>query len=192
MSLSDLASLGSFVSGVAVLVSLVYLALQVRQAEKNQQANVRQQRASRTVTLNMGIATEPSLVEAVGKAINGDKDVSRSQLSQFWFYSLAIFNSVEDSFYQHRDGLITDRDFSAVMNGARRTFAISGFRVMWKWQRANYGQEFAEFMDTLLAAPVPLMRLDPATWLRDLAREEATPGAQQSWYREPATTVSEA
>lgn len=38
MSLSDLASLGSFVSGFAVLVSLVYLALQVRQAEKNQRA----------------------------------------------------------------------------------------------------------------------------------------------------------
>jgi hypothetical protein len=31
MSLSDLASLGSFVSGFAVLISLIYLALQVRQ-----------------------------------------------------------------------------------------------------------------------------------------------------------------
>lgn len=31
MSLSDLASIGSFVSGVAVLASLIYLALQVRQ-----------------------------------------------------------------------------------------------------------------------------------------------------------------
>jgi hypothetical protein len=32
MSLSDLAPLGSFVSGVAVLISLIYLSLQVRQA----------------------------------------------------------------------------------------------------------------------------------------------------------------
>ena len=38
MSLSDLASIGSFVSGVAALVSLVYHAIQVRQAEKNQRA----------------------------------------------------------------------------------------------------------------------------------------------------------
>ena len=34
MALSDLASLGSFVSGVAVLISLEYLALQICQAEK--------------------------------------------------------------------------------------------------------------------------------------------------------------
>lgn len=32
MSLTDLASLSSFVSGVAVLISLVYLALQLRHA----------------------------------------------------------------------------------------------------------------------------------------------------------------
>ncbi|HEX3432128.1 MAG TPA: hypothetical protein VHT03_14710 [Rhizomicrobium sp.] len=42
MSLSDLASLGSFVSAFAVLASLVYLALQVRQAEKNQRAILNQ------------------------------------------------------------------------------------------------------------------------------------------------------
>jgi hypothetical protein len=38
MTLSDLASIGSLVSGVAVLVSLVYLSSQVRQTEKNQRA----------------------------------------------------------------------------------------------------------------------------------------------------------
>ena len=42
MSLSDLSSLGSFISGVAVLVSLVYLAIQFRQAEKNQRAVLNQ------------------------------------------------------------------------------------------------------------------------------------------------------
>ena len=45
MSLSDLASLGSFVSGVAVLISLIYLALQVRQTEKNQQSLMQQGQA---------------------------------------------------------------------------------------------------------------------------------------------------
>src|SRR5271166_5699196 len=56
MSLSDLASLGSFVSGVAVLVSLVYLARQVRQAERNQRALAQQMRATRTSDLLVAIA----------------------------------------------------------------------------------------------------------------------------------------
>jgi hypothetical protein len=173
MSLSDLASLGSFVSGVAVLISLVYLALQIRQAEKNQQANVRQQRASRTVAINMGVATEPSLVEAVDKAITGASDLTRPQLLQFFFYSLAMFNSYEDNFLQHRDGLISDRDFAPIVKGARRVFARPGYRLSWKVQRANYSQEFAEFMDALAKSPVALSALEPATWRRDLAEEAA-------------------
>jgi hypothetical protein len=69
MSLSDLASLGSFVSGIAVLLSLVFLYfqfrqvnLQVKQTEKNQQALIRQNRATRSVDLNMRRA-EGSLVD---------------------------------------------------------------------------------------------------------------------------------
>ena len=42
MSLADLASIGSFISGIVVLVSLVYLGLQVRQAKFHQQAAIRQ------------------------------------------------------------------------------------------------------------------------------------------------------
>src|SRR6185369_1973473 len=37
MTLSDLAAIGSLVSGFAVLISLVYLSLQVKQTERNQQ-----------------------------------------------------------------------------------------------------------------------------------------------------------
>src|SRR5215472_11229819 len=51
MSLSDLASLGSFVSGAAVLASLVFLFFQmrqmteqVRQTERNQRATINQER----------------------------------------------------------------------------------------------------------------------------------------------------
>ena len=42
MTLSDLASLGSFISGFAVLISLIYVAVQIRQTERNQQTLLQQ------------------------------------------------------------------------------------------------------------------------------------------------------
>ena len=42
MDVTDIASIGSLISGLAVLISLVYLSLQVRQAELNQRAVVNQ------------------------------------------------------------------------------------------------------------------------------------------------------
>jgi hypothetical protein len=40
MTLSDLAAPGSFISGIGVIVSLVYLALQVKQAKLHQQGAI--------------------------------------------------------------------------------------------------------------------------------------------------------
>jgi hypothetical protein len=45
MNLSDLAAIGSLVSGIAVLVSLVYLAQQTRQNSKHTRALIQQGRA---------------------------------------------------------------------------------------------------------------------------------------------------
>ena len=42
MTLSDLAAIGSLVSGLAVLVSLVYVSIQIRQTERNQRALINQ------------------------------------------------------------------------------------------------------------------------------------------------------
>ena len=56
MSLSDLSALGSFVSGIAVLASLIYLILQVRQAERYQKASVQQGRAARLIAWSTDIA----------------------------------------------------------------------------------------------------------------------------------------
>ena len=54
MSLSDVAAIGSLVSGVAVLVSLVYLSLQVKQAERNQQHRSELQGLRESLTCSWG------------------------------------------------------------------------------------------------------------------------------------------
>src|SRR5579859_6559562 len=56
MTLSDAASVAGIISSAAVALSLVYLALQVRQAERNQKAMMQQGRADRTTDLMMRIA----------------------------------------------------------------------------------------------------------------------------------------
>jgi hypothetical protein len=181
MTLSDLASLGSFISGLAVLVSLIFLYFQLREmnqqsrhAERVQQAASRQQRADRIASNGIAV-TDPSVAEAVLKALTGAKDITPIQIVQFERLSIAIFASYQDTFYQHLDGLMIDRDFDALVNTATQTVARSGFRVQWTRRRAAQGREFAEFMDMLVARTpvVSVKSYDPAEWLRDWAKEES-------------------
>src|ERR1700728_4538990 len=114
MSLSDLASLGSFVSGFAVLTSLIYLALQVRQTERNQQISIRHSRVSRIVELHVALA-EPAVANAWLHGSGSPLELTQTELSQFTNLCRALFFHFEDSFYQRDEGLLNADAFETVV-----------------------------------------------------------------------------
>jgi hypothetical protein len=179
MSLSDLASLGSFVSGLAVLVSLVFLYFQlrqvnnqVRQTERNQQAAIRQARSTRAVDITLRAATEPSLCEALGKGGMGVEDIPEVQLRQCFTYWRAALYEWEDAFFQHNDGLLTDSGFQAFTINIKNLFRSVGLRAIWRIQRESFSPEFARWVDTLITqAPASLTASLPELWRNALAAE---------------------
>ncbi len=173
MTLSDFAAIAGLISSVAVLVSLVYLGLQVRQADRNQQASIRQNRSSRVVEIVLS-ATDASIAEAVSKGLAGAQDMSGTQLVQFSSYCRGVFYAAEDDFYQHREGLLSDDAFASYLNGVKASFVSPGMRVAWMRQRNAYGKEFVAFMDKIVAETPVAIPADPvARWNKDIAAEKA-------------------
>src|SRR5271169_6440049 len=121
MILSDVASIGSLISGLAVLVSLVYLSLQVRQTERNQQASIRQGRINRAVEL-VTARMVPAVAEAISNGIDGDPDLTPQQLALFVSYADAYFLHAEDTYYQHEAGLLNEAAFKTFVAYQRYAF----------------------------------------------------------------------
>jgi hypothetical protein len=156
VSLSDLASVGSLVSGVAVLVSLLLLYIQlrqigeqIRQTEKNQKAVIGQGRTNRMVEISLR-AAEPGLSPALVNAMSNAHDITPHQLFQLFNYSRALFLNAEDTYYQHARGLLEDEPFVGFANAIRGTIASPGMRYMWQAGRALYGPEFVGWVDALI------------------------------------------
>jgi len=172
MALSDLAALGSFVSGFAVLVSLIYLALQVRQTERNQQISIRHSRASRIVELHLALAA-PGVAGAWLHGSGSPQEVTETELSQFINLCRALFFHFEDSFYQREEGLLNDDAFETVVAGARLSARSPGFRAAWKIARSNFGGRFLDFMDGVVAgaASEPPVDLSLEAWKVAFASE---------------------
>jgi hypothetical protein len=150
MSLSDLASLGSFVSGLAVLVSLIYLALQVRQTKRNQQIAIRHSRVSRIVELHLALA-DLAVADAWLHGSAAPHQITHTEVGQFINLCRALFFHFEDSFYQRDEGLLNDDAFETVVAGARLSARSPGFRAAWKISRPNFGGRFLAFMDEVVA-----------------------------------------
>ena len=82
MSLSDLASIGTLISGFAVLASLIYLSLQVRQATKHQQAQMLESRTARVFELQTRIA-EPDTAVIWDKGSTGQGSFTTVDYRQY-------------------------------------------------------------------------------------------------------------
>jgi hypothetical protein len=166
MSLSDLASLGSFVSGVAVLISLIFLYFQlrqlgqqVRQAERNQQASIRHSRVTRNVDILLA-RVDPGLINAWQHGIRDPDKLTETEAAQFLGMCRANFWALEDAFYQHEEGLLNEDAWSTVLATNRTLIGIPGYRVAWKaGVRRGYAGRFRDFVDDLAARA----SLEPAT-----------------------------
>lgn len=172
MSLSDLASIGSLISSIAVLISLIYLALQVRQAEKNQQASIRQGRATRAVDIILA-AGEPSVAQALPKGVAGDAGITPAEFGQFSAIYGAFLASAEDTYLQYKEGLLSEAVFASFSASWRQTLANPGVRALWTLRRLGFESGFAAFMDRLMAeAPKAVPTDFLAAWKTQVAEEK--------------------
>jgi len=176
MSLSDLAAVGSFVSGVAVLASLVLLMFQlrqmtnqVRQSEKNQRASIRQTHSMR---ISSAFLQRVDHAETWVKATKGEA-LSDAEVYQVMQSMWAVWFSVEDSFYQYRDGLLDESTWQASLAGLRNALRGPLLRAAWPFIRAStVGADFVAMVDDLIANTQPVTSNDQIAACRaSIARE---------------------
>jgi len=152
MSLSDLASLGSFVSGLAVLVSLVYLALQIRQAEKNQRAIIHQGRVGQSADRLLRFM-EPELLKPFMKGLYGrEASAEELEFQQFIFAMAAIGREAQDLYFQRDLGLLDETAMQNQMVPLYASLRSPGGKAFWRLTRRTTDPQMRERVDALDAS----------------------------------------
>jgi hypothetical protein len=149
MSLSDLASIGSLASGVAVLVSLIYLGLQTHQNAKHSRALIQQGRAGRIADTSLRVA-ELRDADGLDTCFRGGRDVTPKDLARFLNTCRAIFVSAEDSFLQHEQGLLDGVAFESFETSLRAGMDSPGIAAAWIMTRDMYEPRFRTYMNGML------------------------------------------
>ena len=155
MSLTDIASIASIAGSVALAVSLIYVAMQLRQAEKNQRGLMLQGRVNRLCDQLLHM-TEPGMGALWTKGVHTPEDFSAEELERYLQMTRAGFLSGEDTFLQHRAGLFDETAFRSFVTMARGQMSGSrGFRAAWRVLSPQFGSEFNGFMNEILAQTTP-------------------------------------
>jgi len=183
MLFSDLVSLGSFVSSLAVLISVAFLYFQMRemteqtrQSVKHARAQTAQARADRFVDYQMRAAENPALAIVIRRGLSGDETMSEDELSQFTAWCRGVLMDLWESFVQHREGLLQDSFFHTMTRGLPNLMGTPGMQLVWRSARSIYEPAYVEFMNEIVergqaagSAPVNMVQ----TWREGIARIKA-------------------
>ena len=134
-----------------MLVSLIYLSLQIRQNTKHSRALIQQGRAAR-ICQSLSDMAELDWTDGMDACFAGEQSVSPKDLRKFNFLARTYFVSAEDSFLQHQEGLMDHQVFEG-FEGLMRSGLIAspGFRKAWKISRLSYVPAFRAYIDRLVA-----------------------------------------
>ncbi|MFI4933265.1 MAG: hypothetical protein ACHP7N_01485 [Caulobacterales bacterium] len=174
MSLSDFASIGSFVSGLAVVITLAFLLAQLRQNSRNQRSLIQQARADRYAALLLK-PSEPFLAEATARAFQSDLALTAPQILAFVRMAGATFWHYEDSFLQHRARTIDPASAEADVASLRMFLTVPANRVAWTINRDYFAGAYRDHVDRLLLEVKAAAFPDIVTlWRSSLAAEVPT------------------
>jgi hypothetical protein len=150
MSLSDLAAFGSFVSGIAVFFSFFFLAVQLRQANRNQKSLMQQARTARNVEILLKIA-DPAMSETIAESDSDRATLSDAKIWSFYGFAAAVFWSYEDSFLQFQAKTLDSSSWESDVATLRRLVAHPRYRAVWKMARDGMAGNYRDYIDRLMS-----------------------------------------
>ena len=150
MDLTQLANLGEFIGGVAVLATLVYLAVQVRQTNRTASAEAFNSLTSLDVTLNSVLMADREICDLIVRARPGLAALDEVERFRFGLCASTVFR-VFDNFYEYdQSGLMTQVQWSEREAIIRGNFANRGFREYWEKNAGSYTRAFQDHVNRIL------------------------------------------
>ena len=167
MTFSDISS---FASSIAVLATLVFLVIQTRQATRNQKSLMQQGRSARLVEM-IAKAAEPSFSSFMSRAYAGDLNLDAAEVRSMNAYAGAFFWSFEDSFLQHKSGLLDDASWMSDLSSLRSALTQPAYRAGWHFARQLLSGEYRDYIDSLMLEIKPQKHPNELTVWKDLMRK---------------------
>jgi hypothetical protein len=150
MPLERIANIAEISAAVLVIVSLIYVGIQIRQNTKTVRGSTLQRNTDFWGTLFLRLA-EPEVVRAYGAGLAGQPDIRPVHYTQFFFICRAMFLGLENQYYQFRQGILDDATYLGYERSIQtQLLAFPGFRIWWQQSRSVFSPVFVTHIDSMI------------------------------------------
>ena len=147
MTLNELGSLGEFMSGLAVVVTLVYLAIQIRHNTRAVRSSMHQDMVESTLRIAESLSDNADIARIVLKADEGYDNLTKEELIRFEAYAERVFSNFESVFYSYRNSMLEEDLWESWESSYLADISRDAMRRFWHEERPLHLRDYMDFIE---------------------------------------------
>ncbi len=152
MDLMQLGALGELVGGVAVIASLIFVGLQIRQNTRSNRHISTQNLVGLHANANLMISTNGELAEILQRSIAGGPDPLRPEeqlrFNTFW---LGAYSQFDYAYTRYREGDLDADVWKRIEYEISVFLGLPGVAAWWSQDKRRFSDAFVQFVDRAVA-----------------------------------------
>ena len=151
MSLEQLALIANIVGAIAIVITLVYLAIQIKENARSSRSAAVTDATTAMQAFYQELGSNPATCKLFLEAVTNPDALSQQDQFQFVMLMHSCFLGFQRSFFLAREGTldVALRDsIGTAMHAINRT---PGMHLYWRQRKAYFQPEFVEWVEGLLA-----------------------------------------
>ena len=155
MTLNDLANIGQVIGAIAVVISLIYVALQIRQ-----NTNAVRSATAQTVHEHFAkwyhlVAADDELAQIVAKGLRDYTSLSEKEKVRLVATFMAFLSYSQNAFLKWREGLLAPALWRGWELVIMNLVCAPGGTAFWKERAYMFGDEFRQYIESDLMKRQP-------------------------------------
>jgi len=148
MTLEALGNAGEMIGGVGVILSLVYLAAQIRQNTRSVRTGNYQDVVATAATLSATVGSNAETSRIFWGGLTEPDSLTLEESRQFAMLLTTLFRVYENLFYQHHENMLDTVIWTGWSKNALQVFWLPGAQVWWQRWRETYHPDFRAFLES--------------------------------------------
>lgn len=149
MNWAAIGAVSEVIAAIAVVISLIYLATQIRQATRTARATTRNAIAESAQRLSQDVIDNREMAEIFVKHLNGER-LNAVETLRMQARCYRDMRHWENIYYQVREGLMTAEEWSGFRKNLAALFAVAAYREYWEHEAELYSDAFREQIDSII------------------------------------------
>ena len=150
LSFEQAANLAELLGVILLIISIFYLTIQVRQANKAMRIQTVHDLSAMYIQAQSSLAQNEGLMAIYQRALSNYDGLDPLEQGRFSIEVGALMRCFNDLHYQHLQGTLDDDEWSGFKAVFDDLLSYSGFQRVWELRKHHHSEAFQQYVESIL------------------------------------------